>query len=93
MAGPFEWDEEKRAANREKHGVDFEAIDGFDWDAAFTREDERGAYGEARFVSVAPIDGRLHVAVWTMRADSVRLISLRKANARESKNYAEATES
>jgi hypothetical protein len=93
MADGFDWDEEKRAANREKHGVDFAAIDGFDWGAAFTREDERGPYGEARFVSVGPVGARLYVAVWTAREGRVRLISLRKANGREKKLYDEKIES
>jgi uncharacterized DUF497 family protein len=77
------WDEAKRQANRAKHGVDFAQIDGFDWAAAVTREDTRGVYGKRRFLSTGWIDGRLHVCIWTVRAEGVRLISLRKANARE----------
>lgn len=35
----YEWDEEKRRANREKHGVDFSKIEGF-------FEEVAGKYGE-----------------------------------------------
>ena len=79
----WDWDEAKRLANRAKHGVDFAQIDGFEWAAAVTREDTRGDYGERRFLSTGVIDGRLHVCIWTVRAEGMRLISLRKANARE----------
>ena len=79
----WDWDEAKRQANRAKHGVDFAQIDGFDWATAVTREDTRGDYGERRFLSTGLIEGRLHVCIWTVRAEGMRLISLRKANARE----------
>jgi uncharacterized DUF497 family protein len=79
----WDWDEAKRQANRAKHGVDFAQIDGFDWAGAVTREDTRGDYGERRFLSTGRIDGRLYVCIWTVRSGRMRLISLRKANARE----------
>ncbi len=79
----WDWDEAKRRANRAKHGVDFAQIDGFEWATAVTREDTRGNYCERRFLSTGVIDGRLHVCIWTVRAEGMRLISLRKANSRE----------
>jgi uncharacterized DUF497 family protein len=48
--------------------------------------------GEARQVVVAPIDDRLYLAVVTRRGDAVRVISVRKANAREVKAYGKATQ-
>ena len=79
----FEWDEEKRAANLAKHGVDFAVVQRIDWSAALTAEDIRTAYGEQRFVTLAEIDGRLHFCAWTRRGGQIRIISLRKANRRE----------
>jgi uncharacterized DUF497 family protein len=66
----------------------FDAIRSFDWKSNATEEDER-AYRERRFTSVGLIGERMHVAVWTVRrrGDRVRLISLRKANAREVRRY------
>ena len=86
----WDWDEAKCQANRAKHGVDFAQIDGFEWADAVTWGDTRGDYGERRFLSTGVIDGRLHVCVWTVRAEAMRLISLRKANARERAQHGRA---
>ena len=83
----LEWDEEKRAANLAKHGVDFALAGALDWSAARTVVDSRGAYGEERFVSILPLERRLHVCVWTWRDGHRRVISLRKANRREERFY------
>ena len=82
-----EWDETKRHSNRTLHGVDFEAVARFDWSAATTQPDLRHDYGEERFVAVGPIDGRLHVLIYTRRGSEMRVISLRKANARERQRW------
>jgi len=84
----WDWDEDKRTGNLAKHGVDFATIVAFEWDTALTAEDDRRDYGERRLVSVGFIGERLHVLVWTDRDEAPRLISLRKANAREVKWYA-----
>jgi uncharacterized protein len=84
----FEWDEGKRAANIAKHGVDLAAIEGFDFESAAIVPDVRHEYGEAREIALGLISTRLHVVVFTRRGRTVRIISLRKANAREVKSYA-----
>jgi uncharacterized DUF497 family protein len=86
----YEWDETKRVENRRKHRVDFEAILRFDWSMSIARPDRRFRYGEERVLAFAPIDGRLHAAVYTIRGDVRRIISLRKANRREQAEYAAA---
>ena len=85
----YEWDEAKRLTNFERHGVDFADAGAFEWDMALTVEDRRRAYDEERFVSISFIGTRLHVLVWTERGDRMRIISLRKANDREIRRYAE----
>lgn len=45
--------------------------------------DDRESYGEVRVIAYGHIEGRLHVCVYTDRGDVRRIISLRKANARE----------
>lgn len=45
--------------------------------------DDRKDYGEERFISVGYLNGRMVVMVWTPRGENRRIISLRKANARE----------
>jgi len=83
----FEWDDHKEAINREKHGMGFDAIEGAEWDVAMTWPDKRKDYGEVRILAYVPIRHRLHVAVYTMRHHVRRIISLRKANARERDMY------
>ncbi len=87
----YEWDNSKRDNNIAKHGVDFTAMQRFDWDAAMTVTDTRTDYGERRFVSIAPVGQRLHVCAWCWRGDNIRIISLRKANKREVARYAKET--
>lgn len=84
----YEWDEVKRTASLEKHGVDFAAMAGFDWETAIVIRDTRKHYGEARLRAAGLIDGRLHMAVFTWRNGNIRMISLRKANAREQRQWA-----
>ena len=83
----YEWDEVKCQANSDKHGVDFESVEKFEWSDAVNWLDERQDYGEPRNTSIGKIDGRLHVCVWTPRDDVIRVISLRRANAREGRLY------
>ena len=81
----YEWDEEKRAFNLDKHGVDFEAMEEFDWEAADIEASPRG--GEMRYIATGPIGARLHVAVHTRRGERTRIISLRKADRQEVRDY------
>jgi uncharacterized protein len=81
------FDPKKRRANRFKHRVDLE--DGY---AAFdapmlTREDDRVAYGEQRFVSLGWTRMQVVVLVWTERGDEPRLISCREAKPHEEEAY------
>lgn len=86
----FEWDAGKDAANRQAHGVALAEVAGLEWRAAQERPDMRFNYGEVRFEAVAPLKGRLHVCIFTMRNAVHRIISLRKANAREERKYEQA---
>jgi uncharacterized protein len=49
--------------------------------------DERWEYGEVRYRLYGRVDGRLFVVVYTKRDRAVRIISARKANARERRDY------
>ncbi|MEM1065982.1 MAG: BrnT family toxin, partial [Pseudomonadota bacterium] len=59
----------------------------FDWASAVTRADTRRDYGEPRFISFGMLDGVICACAWTPRGDTVRIIMLRRANARERKRY------
>ena len=87
MEYEYEWDPAKASGNEAKHGILFETVLEFDWGKASIERDERRNYGEARFIAVGPVKGRLHVLVFTRRGEKVRVIGLRKANAREKVRY------
>lgn len=87
----FEWDETKNKANIRKHGFDF-----FDAKEMFrgrliVSPDLRRDYGENRWLGIGTIQARIVVIVFTERsANTIRVISLRKASRRESKQYEKA---
>jgi uncharacterized DUF497 family protein len=85
-----EWDEAKARSNFEKHGVSFERALDLDWSRSLAIQDERRDYGEDRFIAYAPIGDRLYALVYALRSGTRRVISLRKANAREVRKYEEA---
>lgn len=84
----YEFDPAKDERNLDKHGLSLAEAEGFDWETAVVDEDTRKPYAEPRFQASGWIDGRLHVMVFCLRSDTVRVISLRKANPREVKRYA-----
>ncbi len=79
----IEFDPDKDAINRRKHGLSLADAERMDFDTAAYALDDRYAYGEDRFQALGRIEGRLHMLVFTMRGDVLRAISLRKANPRE----------
>jgi uncharacterized DUF497 family protein len=82
----FEWDENKRAINLAGHGLDLiDATPLFDGRPVFTYPSPR--YGEERFVTVGQLTNRFFAVVWTERAESVRLISFRRARNAEERKY------
>ncbi|MBL8570624.1 MAG: BrnT family toxin [Phreatobacter sp.] len=82
----FEWDENKRLANIEKHGIDFEdAVNVFDQDGPVY---ESSHAVEARWIAIGSVDGVLIAVVWTLRGESRRLISARRARDHEREDYA-----
>jgi uncharacterized protein len=86
----FEWDDHKAAQNVFKHGVPFEyAVRVFLDPHRLDSEDTRRGYGEERRLVLGKIEGRLFVVAYTPRGKGIRLISARKANEREQRQYGE----
>ena len=80
----FEWDEAKRGSNLSKHGVDFLDVPEMFASPMLVRADLRKDYREPRWQAIGVIHGRLMVVAYTRRdPDTIRIISLRKANSRE----------
>ena len=84
----FEWDPRKASANHAKQGVSFrEAVTVFGDSSSLTVPDP-SAEGEPRYVILGMSSGgRLLVVVHADRGDRIRLISARRASAREVNDY------
>jgi uncharacterized protein len=86
----FEWDEAEDATNRCKHGLGFrqaaEIFRGF----VLVGEDRRRDYGKPRFIALGEYDGEVIRLIFTERDGNIRIISARKANKNDRKNYQKA---
>jgi len=89
----IEFDEAKSVRNRETRGIGFDRFAEMNSGRLVWFDDNRVDYGERRVTVIGSIDGRLHVAVVTLRSERVRVISLRRANRREERMYAEVLKS
>lgn len=88
----LEWDASKAVLNLQKHGVSFEdaALVFYDH-GRIENYDGREDYGEDRWATIGAADSAVLYVVYTVRnEESVRLVSVRKANANERKKYREA---
>lgn len=83
----FEWDEDKRQFNVDKHKIDFAAASNiFDGRVALMRPS--AFESEERFLTTAMLDdGRCATVIWTMRGEKIRIISARRARDAEERNY------
>jgi len=82
----FEWDENKRISNLEKHFLDFiDAQSMFDGREVYTYLSSYKA--EKRFVTIGMIENIALAVIWTERADAMRIISFRRARDEEKRTY------
>lgn len=81
------FDSAKNEINIQTRQLPFTLVTELDWSNALMVEDDRKDYGERRFRVLGMIGTRLHALVFTPRLDKVHVISLRKANLREEKQY------
>lgn len=86
----IEFDAAKDEANIAKHGVSLALAAEIEWSDVLCAPDSRRDYGELREIGFAVIAQRLYVVVFVQRGEVMRVISLRKANAREGKMYDQA---
>lgn len=87
----FEWDEIKNAANIKKHGISFEEAESAFFDEnAVEIFDELNSNAEIRFQIIALSSVRLLFVAFTIRGEEkIRIISARKADAKQAKIYNE----
>lgn len=90
----FVWDSRKAAANARKHGIAFEeAATVFGDPLSLTVTDAEHSKDEIRLVTMgAATSGRILVVAHVDRGDETRIVSARKAAAREKRQYHDETE-
>ncbi|WFS01666.1 BrnT family toxin [Rhizobium tumorigenes] len=81
------FDPTKRDRALAERGLDFARCSEIFAGKHITFEDERKNYGEPRFITIARLDSRMIVVVWTPRDGHERIISMRRANDREQRDY------
>jgi uncharacterized DUF497 family protein len=83
----FTWSERKRSINLKEHGLDFVDAPRVFEGLTYTYEDDRFAYGEQRFVTLGLLAGVPVSVAHTEADDEIRVISFRKATAREARLF------
>jgi uncharacterized protein len=84
----IEWDPNKAAINRQRHGVRFSDAEAVLFDPNAVSMEDEAAAGERRFVLIG-LDylQRLLVVVYTDRGENIRLISARPATGPKRRKY------
>ena len=86
MSG-FEWDESKRKLNISKHGIDFQdAVEVFGDPEVLTLR-SAGEHDEPRFLAIGRCQGRIIAVIFTVRGETIRVISARAARREERQRY------
>ena len=78
----FEYDPDKSADNKRKHGIDFDEAQAL-WSDSDLLEIPARVVDESRWVLIGKIDQKHWPAVVTRRGNNVRLISLRRSREEE----------
>jgi uncharacterized protein len=82
----FEWDNKKSASNERKHGISFEDAKEL-WNDPFRIEIQTLFPDENRSILIGRLDGKVWTAVFTVREQAVRIISVRRARKGEVSLY------
>ena len=82
----FEYDQQKSANNKNKHGIDFE-------DAKLIWQDDHisivpvASETEPRFAAIGHIYDKIWTVIFTLRGEKIRIISARRAREKEVEHY------
>jgi uncharacterized protein len=86
----FEWDAQKSLTNMEEHGIDFETANSL-WLDDRRVEIEMTFPDEKRWALIAKIQEKTWTAIYTVRDETIRLISVRRSRPKEVRLYEEKT--
>ncbi|MFA6020163.1 MAG: BrnT family toxin [Rhodospirillales bacterium] len=81
------FDPDKDDWNIHHRGLSVERARDLEFETAIFLNDDRKAYGEQRLIAIGYLGDRLHVLCFTPVPEGIRVISFRKANAREAEKY------
>ncbi|MEQ1668325.1 MAG: BrnT family toxin [Sulfuriferula sp.] len=84
------FDPDKNIRNIELRNLSFDKAAEFGFVDAIYLIDNRHDYNEVRHIAIGYLDGRLHHLCFVETAMGIRVISFRKANAREAKRHGKA---
>lgn len=82
----FEFDKRKSESNKKKHGINFVEAQAL-WEDPDRIEVQAKIQIEKRFVLTARVNDSHWSAVFTIRKDKIRIISVRRARKQEVKEY------
>jgi len=78
----FEFDPEKSETNTHKHGIDFVEAQAL-WEDPDRLQVPARTQGETRFMLIARIGSKHWSAIFTLRGESVRIVSVRRSRTKE----------
>lgn len=81
----IEFDAAKDELNRAKHGISLSRA--AELDILAIKVDDRFLYGETRYRAWGLIDGDYYALAFSVRDEQMRVISLRRAHAKEIRRY------
>ncbi len=83
---PFEWNTNKSAVNKEKHGIDFEAAQEL-WQDENLLDFPSKYPSESRRITIGKIGYTYWMAIYTVRKQTIRIISIRRSRYEERTLY------
>lgn len=83
----FEFDADKSASNKHKHGIDFDEARSLWQDPDLLEIPAKRVQGENRSLIVGKIEGKYWSAIITYRNNSTRIISVRRSREKEIQYY------
>jgi uncharacterized protein len=84
----FEFDSEKSEANKAKHGIDFVEAQAL-WEDPDRLQVPARTQGEPRLLLIGRIGDKNWSAIFTVRDDMTRIISVRRSRTKEVERYEE----
>jgi uncharacterized protein len=75
----FEFDPEKSASNKNKHGIDFIEAQALGLDSHALTVPAKSVEGERRFARIGKLGDKVWAMFYTVRRGSTRIISMRRA--------------